>query len=156
VFASPTAPVVPRVLITCIALAIAVVLVIRSVTGSDAVTRDLRHVSVQSVEGAIGKRRIAQRGGPAATSYVLEVGDATFKVAHGTYMAAPDAGFVRLYFLPRSRKIVNLERLPNPPPNQVNMQDLKDAAGVAFRGHSRRERNEARAKVAAVTDAWES
>ena len=29
--------------------------------------------------------------------------------------AAPDAGYVRAYYLPRTRKLVNLERLPNPP-----------------------------------------
>jgi hypothetical protein len=156
-FASPTAPVVPRVLITGIALAIAAVLVMRSITGSDALTRDLRHVTVQSVEGAIGKRRIGNRGGPAATSYFLDVGDASFKVARDTYASAPDAGFVRLYFLPRSRKIVNLERLSNAPlPNEVSMKGLADALGPALRSHSRRERNEARAGLADMADAVEA
>jgi hypothetical protein len=157
VFASPTAPVVPRVLITGIALTIAAVLVVRSITGSDALTRDLRQVTVQSVEGAIGKRRLGGRGGPAATSHFLDVGDASFKVGPATYAAAPDAGLVRLYFLPRSRNIVNLERLPNAPlPNEVSMKDLADALGAAVRAPSRRERNEVRAGMAGLTDAWEA
>jgi hypothetical protein len=153
VFASPTAPVVPRVLITGIALTIAAFLVVRSITGSDALTRDLRHVTVQSVEGAIGKRRIGNRGGPAATSYFLDVGDASFKVTSGTYASAPDAGFVRLYFLPRSRKIVNLERLSGAPlPHAVSVKDLANALGPALRSHNRRERNEARAGIADMAD----
>ena len=31
----------------------------------------------------------------------------------GVYRAAPDAGIVRLYYLPASRHVVNLERLPD-------------------------------------------
>ena len=54
-FASPTSSVILRVLLTIGCVAIAVFLVVRSITGGDALTRDLRRVQVQSVEGAIGR-----------------------------------------------------------------------------------------------------
>jgi hypothetical protein len=37
------------------------------------------------------------------------------EVDRETYHAAPNAGYVRLYFLPRSHTVVNLERLPDRP-----------------------------------------
>jgi hypothetical protein len=153
-FASPTAPIVTRTLLTFICLAIAVFLAVRAVTGADALTRDLRRNRVESVEGAIGKRRLAASGGPAATAYFLDVGEATFKVAAATYRAAPDAGFVRLYFLPRSRKIVNWERLANAPlPDEINAQGLLGSLAAAYLSRSRSQRNEARAGIASIADA---
>jgi hypothetical protein len=108
-------------------------------------------VQVASAEGAIGKRRIA--GGRAQSTYLLDVGDRTFKVSRATCDAAPDAGLVRLYFLPRSRKIVNLERLPNPPlPKEVTAQGIVHSLSTAFVG-TRSQRNEARAEMAGLGDA---
>jgi hypothetical protein len=152
-FASPTSSAVLRALVTVGCLAIAAVLVVRSVTGSDALTRDLRRVQVQSVEGAIGKRRPAS-GGRSVSTYFLDVGDRSFKVAPATYDAAPDAGIVRVYFLPRSRKIVNLERLPDPPlQSDLTPRGIVESLGTALWSHSRREANEARAGLAGVADA---
>src|SRR5271166_3763537 len=61
-FAAPTFSAASRVLITFGGLAIAAFLVVRSINGGDALTRDLRRVRVESVEGAIGKNRISSMG----------------------------------------------------------------------------------------------
>jgi hypothetical protein len=154
-FASASAPVVTRTLITFACVAIAAFLVVRSVTGSDALTRDLRNGQVQSVEGAIGRRRMGS--GRRTPNYYLEVGKTRFKVSRSTYEAAPDAGFVRLFYLPRSRKFVNLERLPDAPvPDARTAQALLDSARPMFRSSSRTERNEARAELAGLMDAFDA
>jgi hypothetical protein len=151
-FASPKASPTARVLIPIGGLAIAAVLAVRALTGGDAFTQDLRAVSVQSTEGAIGKRRIAGNRGPA--THFLDVGDQAFKVGGLTYRTAPDAGFVRVYFLPRSRRLVNLERLPNPPPpRNLTMPDLVSSVGAALRSPTRKETNEARATLAGIGEA---
>lgn len=151
VFAAPTAPATARLLITFICLGVAAFLLVRAITGSDSLTRDLRRRQVHSVEGGI--RKSGPIGGRIST-YFLEVGDRTFKVSRATFAAAPDAGFVRLYFLPRSRKIVNLERLPHPTSlNGATVRGLAESLVSAMRSHDRREANEARAELASVRDA---
>jgi hypothetical protein len=154
-FASPSSSPVARALISFACLAIAAFLVVRSITGADALTRDLRRVQVQFIEGAIGKRRVS--GGRARSTYFLEVGDARFTVGRASYQAAPDAGHVRLYYLPLSRKVVNLERLPNPAAEHgATAADIVHTIGTAVRSHSQRERNEARANLAGVGDAMKA
>src|SRR5215471_4223167 len=157
-FASSSVSIVSRGLVTLVCLGIAAVLVVRSVTGADSLTRDLRDTRVESAEGAIGKRR--HRAGRNATNYFLDVGDQRFSITHGTYEFAPDAGFVRVYYLARSRKIVNLERLPNPAFEHVTPQDIiRDVkAGNVLRtlgaamSFDARRANEARANLAAMGD----
>ena len=149
-FASPSAPVATRVLITFASLSIATFLVVRA-AGSDPLARDVKQRQVQSVEGAIGKR--GPIGGRVST-YFLDVGDRTFQVSRGTFAAAPDAGWVRLYFLPRSRKIVNLERLKTDAPvRETSMEDLATTLRSAMQWSHRREANEARAELANIGDA---
>ncbi len=145
-FASPSAPPVARAVITAVALLVALFVGLRAIVGFDALTRDVREGRVQSIEGAIGKRGSLTTGRSARQYRLLEVGNQTFKVMRGTYEAAPDAGFVRLYFLPRSRKIVNLERLESP------SADLKTSLGELKHAHSRQEANEIRARVAGAVD----
>ncbi len=154
-FASPTASVVMRALLTFICLASAIFLIVRSVTGSDPLTRDLRRVQVQSVEGAIGKRR--RSGSRSRSTYFLDVGDNAFQVSRATYTEAPDAGFVRLYFLPLSRRLVNLERLANPPlPNDISVTGLAASFGSALLSGSRRRRNEVRAELENVGETFKT
>jgi hypothetical protein len=154
-FASPTASVVMRALLTFICLVSAIFLIVRSVTGSDPLTRDLRSVHVQSAQGAIGKRR--RSSGRARSTYFLDVGDSTFKVGPATYAEAPDAALVRVYFLPLSREVVNLERLPNPPlPAETSVSGLAASFGTALLSGSRRRRNEVRAELESVGDAFKT
>ena len=149
-FASPTAPVVTRVVITFASLSIATFLVVRA-AGSDPLARDVKQRQVQSVEGAIGKR--GPIGGRVST-YFLDVGDRTFQVSRATFADAPDAGWVRLYFLPRSRKIVNLERLPQAAPvREASLEDLAKTVRASMQWSHRREANEARADLANIGDA---
>jgi hypothetical protein len=155
VFAPPTASPVVRVSFTLGCLAVSAFFVVRAVTGIDALTRDVREGRVKSVEGAIGKRQPATGGSsPASDLYLLDVGDDTFNVGRDTYRDAPDAGYVRLYFLPRSRKLVNLERLPNPPlPEPLTPFGLLQTLGEAIGSPHRRDANDAHAVLASVTDA---
>jgi hypothetical protein len=57
-FASPTASHTARVLIPLICFAIAGFLIVRYLGGADPIVRDLRAGKVESVQGAIGKRRV--------------------------------------------------------------------------------------------------
>ena len=151
--ASPTKlTVLRRELIAGGFVVIAAFLVVRSVTGSDALTRDLRESRVESAEGAIGKHRMSN--GRAPSTYFLDVGDATFRVASATYHAAPDMGWVRVFYLPLSRKVVNLEQVPNasPAPEMTPPGVLHSLAAALLPGGSRREMNEARAGFAKLRD----
>jgi hypothetical protein len=85
------------------------------------------------------------------------VGDARFTVSRGRYEAAPDAGYVRLYYLPLSKRVVNLERMPNPSAEHgTTVPDVIHTLGAMFRSHSQRDRNEARAHLAGVGDAMQA
>lgn len=134
-------------------VAVAIVLVVYSLIGGDALARDLRHTKVQTIEGALGKRKGISAGtssGPPAPSY-FDVSGKTFTVTSTAYEAAPDAGYVRLYFLPRSGKVVNLEHLPDRPvPEITTTQDLLRKVGTAVLGRDRVARAEARADIASM------
>ncbi len=84
-FASPSAPLVSRAVITPVALLVAFFLGLQAIVGFDALTRDVREGRVQSIEGAIGKRGSLTTGRGARQHWLLEVGNQTFKVMRGTY-----------------------------------------------------------------------
>jgi hypothetical protein len=156
VFGAPASSAVLRALIMFICLAVAAFLVVRSIGGGDALSRDLRHVQVQTMEGAIGKSRLSPSG-ESVTTYFLDVGDSQFTVSLMAFDAAPDAGYVRLYFLPQSRKVVNLERLPDRPVEQgTTAQGIVRSLGAAVRSHDRREVNEVRATMAGIGNAMKA
>ncbi len=127
---------------------------------TDSLTRDLRSGAVQNVEGAIGKHTFSSSssggGNGSSTSYYLEVAGRNWDVHSLTYEAAPDAGWVRLYYLPRSHKVVNLERLPDRAVPNV----LTDGPAVAtqmigglvaaLHSHNAEALNEARAEAQAM------
>jgi hypothetical protein len=81
----------------------------------DPLAADVREGRVESVEGAVGKRRVQARARSGFTRYYLNIGGRQLRAYLSDYDAAPDAGYARAYYLPRTRKLVNLERLPNPP-----------------------------------------
>ncbi len=153
--AAPALSVPKRILITLFGLGIAAFLVVRAISGADALTRDLRRRRVQFIEGAIGKA--SQSIGEGDTTYFLDVGDARFTVMPMTYDAAPDAGYVRLYFLPDSRVVVNLERLPDSSMGPgATPQDILQSLVSAVGFRDRRMLNEARAAMAGMGDALKS
>lgn len=150
---NPRAPLVERELIAAAAGLLAAFLIVRAVTGNDALTRDLHESRVESVEGAIGKRR---RSTGRLANYYLDVGDRTFSVGPGWYRDAPDAGWVRAYYLPLSKMIVNIERRPNAAPvPEMTRDGIVHALGATLSGN-RREANEARAGIASVSEALKS
>ena len=81
----------------------------------DPLAADVREGRVEAVEGAVGKRRMQSKARTSCTRYYLNIGGRQLRTYLSAYDAAPDAGYVRAYYLPRTRKLVNLERLPNPP-----------------------------------------
>jgi len=148
-------PAMLRPVLAGVCLVLAAFFLVRAIIGGDALSRDLRHMEVQSAEGPIGKRRGGSTGRSGRRSYLFDVGDGTFRAASRTsYDTAPDAGIVRVYFLPRSRRVVNLERLPDVAFAQgTTAQDVVASLGAGLRARSRREVNEIRAKMAPVMDA---
>ena len=147
----PRADLVQRELIAAGASLIAAFLMVRAVTGNDALTRDLQESRVESVEGAIGKRRMS--GGRTRSTYYLDVGDRSFTVGQGWYHDAPDAGWVRVYYLPLSKTVVNLEQIPNAAPApELTRDGIVRALGATLSGN-RREANEARAGIASAGEA---
>lgn len=132
---------------------IAVLLLVRAFTGGDAVTEDVRAGRVESVEGAITKfERQTQGRGSGTASYYLDVKGKRLEAYRSEYLAAPEAGYVRVYYLPKSRRVVNLEHLPDPvmpaltpATAQSAVQDL-----LAHHGHDENAQAEARANLGAI------
>jgi hypothetical protein len=112
IFAVPSMSPVWRIAILGVALGIAVSLILRVLTGGDkALSLDLRHGRVEAVTGRITKEQESAMDVDSTSVYILKVGDQRFKVAAVTFEAVPRNGPVRLYYLPASRKVVNLEAL---------------------------------------------
>ena len=154
-FASPTASHAARVLIPLGCFLIAAFLIVRFLGGGDPIVRDLRAGKVESVEGAIGKRRVPTEH---HALHYLQVGDSEFSCGSATYEAVPDAGYLRLYYLPQSRHIVNFELLPDAPvaASSVSIGGVAKSLGAAVKAHSPRERNEARAQLAGMAHAMQA
>jgi hypothetical protein len=140
----------PAVFVAVVLIAIVIFMIGRSLVSSGALARDLSRVQVQSIEGAIGRRMGSYTSTRSAVRpRYLDVGDQNFRVSRDMYDAAPDAGFVRVYFLPASRRVVNLERLPDRP-FTASTQDVAQSVLAAVRSHSRSPINELRASAAGL------
>jgi hypothetical protein len=94
---------------------VAAAAVILAAPAFDPLAADVRDGRVEAVEGAVGKRRRQSTSRTGGSRYYLTIGARQLRTYLSAYEAAPDAGYVRAYYLPRTRKLVNLERLPNPP-----------------------------------------
>jgi len=134
--------------------AAAVVLLIVATVWSDSLTRDLRAGRVVSVEGAVGKHTYSGR----TTSFdYVDLGGRSYEVGRSVYEFTPEAGYVRLYVLPRSHKVVNMELLPDRPlpagmtgsPAQV-----MSLLGASLRSHDRVQAAEARAEMATLANSF--
>ena len=66
----------------------------------------------------LGGHTYATRG-DARYDYTLHVGDRRLRVSAAVYEASPDDGIVRVYLLPGSDRVVNLERIADPPPTAL-------------------------------------
>ncbi|HEY3884642.1 MAG TPA: hypothetical protein VGL62_05505 [Vicinamibacterales bacterium] len=134
------------------AASLALVPVILMIANHDALSADLRDGRVESIDGAIAKRVVQGR---AWSSYYFDIDRRRLEVSRSGYDAAPDAGIVRVYFLPRSRRVVNLERLPDPPLPAGPDAARQIVANViaALHSHDPVALAEARARAAAFADA---
>jgi hypothetical protein len=121
----------------------------------DPLAADVRDGRVETVEGAVGKRRVRTTGRKAFTRYYVNVGGRQLQTYSSAYDAAPDAGHVRAYYLHRTRRLVNLERLPNSPPpsGPDEARDMFGQMARAFVGRDPVAFAEARANAAGLIDA---
>ena len=121
----------------------------------DPLGADVREGRVDAVEGAVGKRRVQSMGHTIGARYYLTIGSRQLRTYLSAYDAAPEAGYVRAYYLPRTRKLVNLERLPNPPlpsgPDEA--RGMFGRMARAFATGDRVAFAEARANAAGLLDA---
>jgi hypothetical protein len=118
-------------------LILAVALVVIAVVGADPVTRDARAGRVASAEGAIRKWTETTHGRNSnTTSHYAEVDNVRVEMSQPSYQDIPDAGIVRIFYLPNSRRLVNFEQLADRPLPEGAMTDrhfaLKAAAGSIF------------------------
>lgn len=60
--------------------------------------------------------------GDARYNFYLHVGERRFDVGRPAYEAAPEDGIVRVYVLPSSDRIVNLERIADAPPTPLEVR----------------------------------
>ena len=139
------------------ALALAAAILIRGLAGADSTTNDLRSGKVTTVEGAVHKRLIRTEGrNSSSTSYYLDVEHVSVQAGRQAYEAAPDAGWMRLYYLPRSHRLVNFEHLPDhavdPALLGSPLDALKSVGAGLFKGDEVA-RAEAMAQMAAMGNA---
>ncbi|HKV87341.1 MAG TPA: hypothetical protein VJT78_05030 [Candidatus Dormibacteraeota bacterium] len=133
-------------------LVIAGALFVRAFLGADAMTRDVRNGRVESLEGAVTKwANTTHVKGSSSTTYHVKVGEVRAETNAQWYQSIPEAGMVRIYYLPVSHRLINLEQLADRPLPQGAMTDptvaLRDAK-QAFRGNA-----DARAELAAIGNA---
>jgi hypothetical protein len=153
--AGPAKDAVLKPLVGLVCLAIAVILVVRALSGGDSITKDVRSGRVDSVEGAITKRQVTSDGGRGSseTSFYLDVSGKRLDVSRAGFEAAPEAGWVRLYYLPASHHVVNLERLPDPPQPELtpaSAQAMGQSMLNSLRSHDESTIAEGRAQAAAM------
>jgi hypothetical protein len=117
------------------------------------VNADVREGRVESVEGAISKSSRSTTKVPGSRHYLLHVGGRRLQaLSRLSYDAAPDAGYVRVYFFPRSKRVVNLEQLADPaiPTGSGAAQEVVQDFARAVLTRDRTTIAEASARVAAL------
>ncbi len=146
---------VARVLAGVALLVVAGFLLVRALTGADPLDADLRSGYVESVEGAIAKHTVTTSGRSSSTTHYLDVEGKRMHAFRDQYEAAPDAGYVRVYYLPHSMRVVNLERLPDKPLPPGMLDSPQEVLKAAMRGLVALDptaRAEARAEMASIGD----
>ena len=145
-----------RPLFAAICVVAAVILVFRAMLAPDSLSRDLSAGSVVTQEGAVLR---STRQGKNVEWHYLTVAGKAFEVPRSVYNASPEAGYVRIYYLPRSKKVVNLEVLPNKavsPEFAANPQALAQAAFAGLRTHDSTQRAQAMAEMAALETTFDA
>jgi len=146
-------------LIGIVCIVIAAFLVARSFIGADALTRDLRSGRVESADGAITKWIVQGSGHNTFATHYIRVAGHRVEASRSAYDAAPEAGIVKIYYLPNTQRLVNLERLadrPLPPDAMTDPGHVLTDALKGIRSHDQVQSAEARAELAALGDAMKS
>jgi len=135
--APPSFAPVWRIAIVGVALGIAVSLILRIITGGDrALSRDLRRGRLEAVTGPISKEQESAMDVDSTSVYFLRVGNERFTVAPMISEAAPRTGQVRLYYLPESRRVVNLEKVADAAnPMAIAQRSLQEAIVGSWRNN---------------------
>ena len=135
-------------------------LLFRTATTGDSLTQDMRSGRVETVEGAIGKHHMEREGSHTRwTDYYLDVAGQSFEVDSTANLAAPDVGYVRLYVLPRSHVILNLEHMPDrplPAGATTSPTETIAAAIASVRSHDPVQAAEARAELEAIKNSMQA
>lgn len=132
---------------------------VRGFTGADPLDKDLREGYVESVEGAISKRRVSTGGRSSSVTHWIDVEHRHMRAFKDQYDAAPDAGYVRVYYVPHSMRVVNLESLPDRAGDAEAVASPKDVAKLAASSLFSLDEvksAEARAKLAAAGHAMQA
>ncbi len=137
-------------------LVIGAALAVAGLPVGSALARELRDPRVDTVEGAVlrNERRVHAAGSSRAT-YSITVAHRRYAVDRALFDATPDAGHVRIYVLPRSHTVVNLERLADRPVTDAvigSPQTLRDIGREMRSGDTDREA-EALAELTALNQA---
>ena len=140
--------------------AIAAILVVRALSGGDKITEDVRTGRVDSIDGAITKRVVhTDTRGSSSASYFFDVAGKSFETFHQSYEAAPEAGYVRLFYLPRSHRVVNLQLVPGPATPELtpaSVQAVTQNLAAGMHSHSEVAFAEARAQMASMAAQFQS
>jgi hypothetical protein len=143
-------------LVGVVALIIAAFLLLRALTGVDALTEDVRSGEVRSIDGAITKRSVSGSGRSNLTTRYFDVSGQRLQVDSSSwYAAAPEAGWVRVFYLPRSHKVVNLEVLQGPAVPDMTpatANQFTETLRTAAHSHNETQMAEARAFGKAMGD----
>ncbi len=138
-------------------LIVAGFLLVRGLTGADPLDADLRSGYVESVEGAIAKHAVTTHArSSSTTTHYIDVEGKRMQAFRDQYEAAPIAGYVRVYYLPHSMRVVNLERLPDKPLPPGALDSPQQAVKAALGGMLTLDpiaRAEAAAQLASIGDA---
>lgn len=134
--------------------------VYRAMPRVDALGNDLRAGQVEVVEGALSKRLIQSSSRRSSGStFLFDVAGRRFEVSRAMYEAAPDGGVVRVYALPRSKSVVNFERLADralPPEAMASPGTFAAGLLTGLRSGDRTAVAETKASMLAMQDAFES
>jgi hypothetical protein len=93
----------------------AVFLSVRAGFSLDGLSRDLRDPVVVSIDGEVSAQKLHLISPTPANYFYLYIGGRRLQATEEQYRAVPDNVRVRLYYLSRSNRPVNWERLPDVP-----------------------------------------
>jgi hypothetical protein len=137
----------------------------------DPLTKDVSAGRVDAIEGAISKRSwygedlLFHTPETVSTkSYRISVanrqdGKQAFRAARNVYDSAPSAGWVRLFYLPLSRLVVDFEPLPHAPSEELTPDGVRNVmrdAGAARREHDEVGVSEAAADMASIEQSFQA